>query len=391
MKILITNGHLHIGGVEKSLIDLLKSIDYTKHHVDLLLFEDYGDYLAEVPGEVNIILFDLTDTYGSLKNVFFQLLRNRNFRSLLQKCILALGNKIDRRFLALFRLFKIVQSKYDCAIAYRIGFSADYVSFCVSAPRKYMWWHNGEFDYDEETVVSWNKTLKGIDKIVCVSDSVKEMIKPYFPIHRERMLTIPNMIRRDEIYQKGKLFSPYKESETKGRYILTTVGRMSPEKMMINVVYALDILSKKGYKNILWYVVGDGVERKKIEQEITRLQLENYIVLEGNKENPYPFLVGADLYVHPSYVESQGLTILEAMTLNVPCVVTKSRGPNEFITDGVNGLLAEKSPEALAYGIERIITDVRLYSRIKENTHCPERFLQNNIMNRIEKEIFLKY
>ena len=56
----------------------------------------------------------------------------------------------------------------------------------------------------------------------------------------------------------------------------------------------------------------------------------------------------ADLFVHPSYVESQGLTVLEAMALGVPCVVTKSRGPCEFIEDGVNGLLTEQSPESLA-------------------------------------------
>lgn len=43
MKILITNGHLGIGGVEKSLVDLLKSIDYSKHQVDLLLFEGLGN------------------------------------------------------------------------------------------------------------------------------------------------------------------------------------------------------------------------------------------------------------------------------------------------------------------------------------------------------------
>ena len=95
----------------------------------------------------------------------------------------------------------------------------------------------------------------------------------------------------------------------------------------------------------------------------------------------------ADLFVHPSYVESQGLTVLEAMALDVPCVVTKSLGPCEFIEDGVNGLLTEPSPESLAEEVLSILTDKTLYQSIKENTVCPEQFTPDRVMKQIEKLI----
>ena len=50
------------GGAEKSLLDILKHIDYSKYHVELLLLEEFGDYTDEIPKEVEVRLFDLHNT-----------------------------------------------------------------------------------------------------------------------------------------------------------------------------------------------------------------------------------------------------------------------------------------------------------------------------------------
>ena len=93
-----------------------------------------------------------------------------------------------------------------------------------------------------------------------------------------------------------------------------------------------------------------------------------------------------DIFVF-DYVESQGLTVLEAMALGVPCVVTKSRGPCEFIEDGINGLLTERSPESLTEKVLTILNEKKPYQRIKENTRCPEQFSPEQIMKQIETVI----
>ena len=46
-------------------------------------------------------------------------------------------------------LFKI-SKKYDCAIAFRVGFCAEVVAHCVDADFKLVWWHHGECNYDEK-------------------------------------------------------------------------------------------------------------------------------------------------------------------------------------------------------------------------------------------------
>ena len=93
-KILFINGHLIVGGVERSLVDVLRHLDYDKYDVDLLLLEGYGDYLPEIPQEVNVMMYPLNDAGGPLlptlwKNLihghfvlfFFRLLMLRSRKS----------------------------------------------------------------------------------------------------------------------------------------------------------------------------------------------------------------------------------------------------------------------------------------------------------------------
>ena len=55
-KILFINGHLNTGGVEKSLLDILTHLDYSKYEVDLLLTEELGDFAPQLPPQVQVLL-----------------------------------------------------------------------------------------------------------------------------------------------------------------------------------------------------------------------------------------------------------------------------------------------------------------------------------------------
>ena len=158
------------------------------------------------------------------------------------------------------------------------------------------------------------------------------------------------------------------------------------EKSHGGIIPAAKALRETG-TDFTWHIVGEGPERSKLETLIAENDLKDHVILEGSKANPYPYMKYADLFVHPSYVESQGLTVLEAMALGVPCVVTKSRGPCEFIEDGVNGLLTEQSPESLTEKVLTILNDKELYQHIKENTKCLEQFSPKQVINQIETMI----
>ena len=81
-KVLFINGHLEVGGCEKSLIDVLKNFDYGKYEVDLLLLEHMGDYYEELPEEVNVKLYSLEPAFGSILPCIGRAIRKKDWFSL---------------------------------------------------------------------------------------------------------------------------------------------------------------------------------------------------------------------------------------------------------------------------------------------------------------------
>lgn len=162
---------------------------------------------------------------------------------------------------------------------------------------------------------------------------------------------------------------------------LVSVGRLSPEKNMLVCPQVCRLLKERGYR-VKWYIVGGGAQEKELKDQICKYALQAEIVCTGSLQNPYPYINAADIYVHPSLVESQGLSILEAMALEKPVVVVRSLGPEEFIRNGENGLLTEPTAKSICDGIITLAHNAALLQKIKEKAtetveaYSPERVLQ---------------
>ena len=70
-KILICSHTLIIGGAERSLIDLLNCIDYKKYDVDLFLYRHIGEWMSEIPNQVNLL--DEVEEYSCLYKSFSEI------------------------------------------------------------------------------------------------------------------------------------------------------------------------------------------------------------------------------------------------------------------------------------------------------------------------------
>lgn len=373
--ILFINGHLNTGGVERSLVDILKHMDYTKYAVDLLLLEDTGDYIAELPPEVRVLFRDLHNTFGGFASSVRRCIAARDWTCLRLRMLFLMRKVVGACALKSAAPLLLGRHHYDCAVGFRPGICSDLTAYSVQAERKITWWHHGEFNMDR---AAYGDMCSRMDAVAVVSQSCKAMLQGRLPELADKLVCIPNMLDTEAIEQKA-VKSPYAGDALH----IVSVGRLAPEKHFENIIPAAKALLAANM-DFVWHIVGDGSERTRIERLIVENGLEKRVILEGSKPNPYPYIKYADLFVHPSYVESQGLTVLEAMALGVPCVVTKSRGPCEFIEDGVNGLLTEQSPESLTEKVLSILTDKTLYQCIKENTVCPEQFAPDRVMKQIE-------
>lgn len=352
-KILFANLHMNTGGVEKSLLDILQHLDYSKYEVDLLLFQGIGDYKNEIPEEVNILEIDLLKTEGSFKKLItdsFKELKfsNLKFRLLSKK----INKKLNPSLLAKMKKYWLLSKQYDIAIAYRFGFPMDFIAYLVDAKKKFVWWHHGAYMYSKDETYMMNKTLENFDKIVFVSKSCMNMAFNNGLNCIGKSVVIPNMLDSEFVDKKSKEFIPYDKSEN-GNKIIVTVSRLSPEKHIENAVYAAELLVKNNVLNFTWYIVGNGSEYNNLKKIISDKNLEDKVILLGNQVNPYPYVRYSDVYVHTSYVESQGIAILEAMALGKLCVVTKSDGAVEFCKDGYNSFLCEQNYSDLYSGISK--------------------------------------
>jgi glycosyltransferase involved in cell wall biosynthesis len=77
----------------------------------------------------------------------------------------------------------------------------------------------------------------------------------------------------------------------------------------------------------------------------------------GPLENPFPLVRQSRCFVSASADEGLGLSVLEAMVLQVPVVATPARGVVDLVHDGVTGLLAAATPSALAKHIANLASD----------------------------------
>lgn len=339
-KILFVNGHLNVGGVEKSLVELLKNFDYEAYDVDLLLLEALGSYVEQLPKQVNIIFRDPAHSYGPLLKTLLTNILHLRWRDIVFRLAFFFAPRLGLWTLKVLRPVLHITKKYDCAIAYRVGIPNEIVSRVVKAKRKVCWWHNGECNYSPGQIEHIRNLWKNMDAIVAVSNGCKQMIVDRFAVDEKKVSVIPNIIDVESIQRLAGEVSPYKD-DTKVRIV--TLGRLCWEKHIEDVPEIAHHLIEQGLHNFKWYIIGDGAKRDEIASKIQSYHLEEYVIMLGRKDNPYPYLKFADMMVHTSYIEAHCLTLLEAMSLKTPCVATKTVIPQDFTEDSVNCLLAEQN------------------------------------------------
>lgn len=359
------------------MLDILQHLDYDRYEVDLLLLEELGDYVPMLPPQVHVRLKCLKNTYGPFFKSMLRCVQQRDWFCLRMRVIFLLMKLFGQERISLAKSILTEKKYYDCAIGYRRGICTQIAAFAVNADRRLSWWHHGTVNVDGD---SYLKEVSLCDKIAVVSDAAKQMLEEAFPALEGKLVMIPNMLDALKIKKQASAFAPYDRNHI---LHIVSVGGLVPEKHFQNAIRAAKALKEEEIA-FRWHLLGDGMLHDILLHYANEEDVVDCFIFEGNQPNPYPYIKNADLFVHPSYVESQGIVILEAMALGVPCVVTKSRGPCEFIKDGVNGLLTEQSPESLTEKVLEILRDQALYQRIKENTRCPERFAPETVMKKID-------
>ncbi len=140
------------------------------------------------------------------------------------------------------------------------------------------------------------------------------------------------------------------------------VARLEPEKGVDVLLHAVARLQITDYK---LQIVGDGSERKNLEQLARDLGIQDRVTFAGHQKNLHDYYASAAVCVIPSRTESWGRVALEAMGAGCPVVMTDVGLAGEVVQDGVSGIVVPREdPDALAGAIRRVLGDESLRAKL---------------------------
>jgi glycosyltransferase involved in cell wall biosynthesis len=351
--LLFINGNLDAGGVERSLLSILNNLDYSRYDVDLLLLDDDKELITELPKTIRLFSQQSTFIYGPFFRILIQNLLQFRWKNLLVRLVLSVSQRFGDKWLRFLRPLYGLRKHYDCAIALRFGLSGKVLSSSINADKKVFWWHYGNVQPNLQENREIQNLVKDTDIVITVSDAIKDRLIQVFSFKEENVYVVPNIIDIQAIYHAAGTISPFNDFSG---ITLVTVGRFAPEKHFEDIPDIAKGLLVKGVPPFKWYIIGNGTRFDAVQNKVSSYKLHNHIQLLGKLQNPFPYIKFADILVHPSHVEAQCLTILEAMALKTPCVVTKTIIPQDSAQSGRFCLLSEPTIEDQVDCVFKMIT-----------------------------------
>lgn len=374
------------GGVQISLLNFLHHI--LKYDVDVtLLFDSYsGAWLDRLPQNIKIkVLPYKCDAHHKLlvpeKDVSF--VQNVGYHILVHLVdqILPHGYQRNRRYTYLLKHIDALEDSYDIAIDYH-GYGYFTTSYLVNKVKAE---YKAVFIHSEKMECLWavKSDLEGIDAFYSISQTCKKVFEQEYPKLSKKSFYFPNFIDYESILMKANL--PCPAASESDKTIIVTVGRLEREK---GYDLAVDIAKKLRENGIsfVWYCLGDGTQKKEIQNKIDEAGLHDNMILAGRVDNPYPYMRKADLYIQPSKNEGFGLAVAEALLLKKIVIATDLEGISEQIENGENGILVPYEVQAFFQAIMECIINEGLREKLTRKIEMPseknsdcyiERLLEN--------------
>ena len=368
-KLLFVINTLGHAGAETALLELLRRLSPEEYELYLYVLLGQGEMVRRLPTHVKL-LNTRYDAASVLSGEGKKRLQGKVLRALVSRgTCLKLAPYMLAQACAMLRRGRLLPDKllwramsdggerfdmrFDLAVAYLEGGATYYVADHVDARRRAAFVH---VDYER---AGYTRALdRGCylkyDRVFAVSDEVKKAFLNVYPECGAKTEVFHNLLDVDGIRKKAENGEGFTDGY-EGMRILS-VWRLTAQKAFEVSVQAMKLLKERG-EQVRWYVLGDGDQRRVLEEQVRRLGLEEDFLMPGAVDNPYPYMAQADLYVHASRFEGKSIAIQEAQILGKAILVSDCSGNREQVTDGVDGRMCGLTPEEICGGIIELLHD----------------------------------
>ena len=369
-KIAIVTRQMVMGGIEKSLISLVKSIPSDKFDITVFVMARGGELFNDMPEYVNVkcIYGEYNTTFEKIKESIYNKDIYNVFKNIQYTLLSKLYRKLDNIYkeeLCQLKIVPKIDEEFDIAIAYHVPASMPvvYVINNLKAKKKLAWIHSDISVYEEE-LIRYEEYYHKFDKIYCVSKFAKNKFIDKYQKLKDKVDVFYNIIDKSELYNLSNNYNAFEDAFDGIR--LLTVGRLTEQKGQ-DLIPDIIKMSLDDNLNLRWYLIGDGEEKENLEYLIKKNNLEDRIILLGTIGNPYPYFKECDIYVQPSRHEGYCITLAEARLFNKAIVTTDFVGAKEQIVDGETGLIVKFDKFEIYNAIKKIIENKQLGIYITDN------------------------
>lgn len=356
MKILFVMYNMEIGGTRRSLLNLLEKMVKAGVQCDLLLFSPYGDFMNQIPHGVRVLHGDIL-----MQNIYATKQTLKKYAPsylVLMKAVQKILKKVfgEKRFYDHVmrgyakRHFK--NNDYDAVIAFQEGDCVKFATY-VPSPCRLAWIHNDYGNLQGEqrgTPAIFSK----LDSILFVAEGTRRTFVEAYPQFADKMRVIPNILPQDRIRESASDDDAERIFTDPNRIHIVSVGRVARQKAFERIPEVLDGLGTLSQR-IEWSVIGDGPDLPRLREELETKGLQDCVRFIGARNNPFPLVRQADLYVLTSLYESQPMVVMEALTLGVPVLSTDFASVRELLGNKPFGVICENSVAGLTDSLRRLL------------------------------------
>jgi glycosyltransferase involved in cell wall biosynthesis len=222
-----------------------------------------------------------------------------------------------------------------------------------------------------------------VDYILVLSKTMKRNMLATFPVEEKKLRTVNLAIDLER-------FSPGLENKQqmrqewgvpKGAFLVGVVGRLDPMKGQDLLIKALAQVKKK-IPNVHGVMVGnetpglDGEYIRELQDSLAQLHLSESVTIAGSTPNVPAVMCALDLFVMPSWSEAFGLVALEAMAMEVPCLLSRAGSAEELALASGSALFRPKDAYDLAKRIIYLYEHPEL--RLKAGRRAREFVVENH-------------
>ena len=347
----VINHFKYSNGVAAALLNLIYNMDKDKYEISLLTLYSFDPIFANP-------IIDKVKIIPGFKFYF------RGFDKLVN---IVPGKQLYKYF---------IKEKYDLEISFQYGIPTKIIALGDN-PNRICWMHT----YDTEMklkkyYMKYKKIITvakvGRDKLLLDGFSAKMVDYCY------------NIIDEAKLHKMAVEEIEFGKSH---KYAIITVARLNPDKACMRYIKCIKEIINT-CKDVEFWIVGDGVEKRKMQDYIKTNKMDDYVKMLGLQVNPYKYMSKADLYFCASYREGFSTSCQEAALLGLPVVSTEVDGAEELIEIANCGHVIPNNSESIIKEIVSLLND---NNRIEEwkviATKSREKFSKNARIKKAE-EVF---